>query len=657
RIPAGPASTFRVVAWRGRAADRGVVDTMLEQPATMPAFERGGPSHWPDTLMLTHGGRAPMDGTVYRRGDVSPDTADYVVDRVTLPLNNPWRRNVRVSDVDFFSDGRAAVVTFDGDVWILSGLDRNLALVKWKRFASGLYEPLNLKIVRDTIYVLDREGIVRLVDVNGDGEADSYENFSNVLVQSGESREYPLGLAAKPGGGFYVSIGGALDNGPKTSPQIAPGFRAGSIHSGSVLEISADGRTISPIATGLREPNIGGHPRTGVLASSDQQGNFVPATPVYLIRKGGYYNVTPTAHGADTTRGLPPLVWIPHEVDASGAGEVWVTDKRLGLGDDALVHLSYARPGPFRVYVDSTRSAVQGATVALPGTYATPTLKGRMHPRDGTLYLAGFQIWQSNAKDVSSLVRLRRTDRPSTIPAAVHAGQQGIVLQFATPLDPTTARDAKRYTLESWHYKRSSAYGSGHYKRDGSAGHDPSSVVPRLSADRRSVLLIVPQMQPVEQMQLDYDLKSASGAPMKSSVYLTVQSVDPLDLRAAGFGNVDWRTLARGAKSAAPTAVTASSATEGAQIFQRMGCVACHSVDGTQAGKTGPTLKGVYGSSVQLTGKPARVADEAYLLQSILEPGADIVKGFEPGMPSFRGVLSEAQVRSLVMYIQTLGRR
>ena len=88
-----------------------------------------------------------------------------------------------------------------------------------------------------------------------------------------------------------------------------------------------------------------------------------------------------------------------------------------------------------------------------------------------------------------------------------------------------------------------------------------------------------------------------------------------------------------------------------------MGCVACHSVDGTQAGKTGPTLKGVYGSSVQLTGKPARVADEAYLLQSILEPGSEIVKGFEPGMPSFRGVLSDAQVRSLVMYIRGLGKK
>ena len=206
-------------------------------------------------------------------------------------------------------------------------------------------------------------------------------------------------------------------------------------------------------------------------------------------------------------------MWIPHEVDASGAGEVWVTDARMGLGRDALVHLSYARPGPFRVYVDSTRSAVQGATVALPGTYATPTLKGRMNTRDGWLYLAGFQIWQSNAKDVSSLVapaQDRRVRAPFP-PPCTRASRESCC-SSRRALDAATARDAKRYSLESWHYKRTSAYGSGHFRRDGSAGHDPSSVVPRLSADGRSVLLIVPQMQPVEQMQLDYDLKTRDRA-------------------------------------------------------------------------------------------------------------------------------------------------
>ena len=643
RLPAGAASTFRVVTWRGPAGERAVVTAMLQRPVAFAPFETGGPRRW--------------DSTVTTRGVVSPDTADYVVDRVTLPIPNPWRRNVRVSDVDFFRDGRAAAVTFDGDVWIASGIDRALDRVQWRRFASGLYEPLNLQIVNDTIYVLDRQGIVRLLDVNGDGEADRYENFSNLVIQSGESREYPLGFAKKPGGGFYVSIGGALDNGPKTSPAIMPGFRAGSPHSGTVQEVSPDGRSIRTYASGLREPNIGVHPSTGVIASSDQQGNFVPATPVYLLREGGYYNVTPTAHGADTAAGLPPLVWIPHEVDASGAGEVWITGNRMGFAGDALVHLSYARPGPFRVYVDSARSAVQGAIVTLPGFFSTPTLKGRMHPSDGQLYLAGFQIWQSNAKDVSSLTRLRYTNRPSTLPVAVHAGQQGIVVRFASRLDAAAARDAAHYELQSWSYRRTSAYGSGHFKHDGRAGHDRANVAAHLSADGRSVLLVVPEMRPVMQMQLDYDLRSAAGVALKNSLYLTVHSVDPLDLHAAGFGALDWRASARRAASAATSTAVAASAEQGARVVQRSGCLACHSVDGTTAGKTGPTLKGVYGSQVRLVGKPPVRADDAYLIRSILEPAADIVQGHEPGMPSFRGVLSDAEVRSVVMYIRSLGAR
>jgi mono/diheme cytochrome c family protein len=435
-----------------------------------------------------------------------------------------------------------------------------------------------------------------------------------------------------------------------------PGFRAGSAHSGSVQEISADGRSIRAFATGLREPNIGVHPRTGQIASSDQQGNFVPSTPVYLLRDGGYYNVPPTAHGADTTTGQPPLVWIPHEVDASGAGEVWITGNRMGFAGDALVHLSYARPGPFRVYMDSTPSGVQGAIATLPGTFATPTLKGRMHPTDGQLYLAGFQIWQSNAKDVSSLTRLRFTGRPSTLPLAVHAGQQGIVVRFASRLDAAAARDASRDQVQSWSYRRTSSYGSGHFNRDGTAGHDRASVAAHLSADGRSVLLVVPDMRPVMQLELDYDLRSASGVPMKNALYLTVRSVDPLDLRAAGFGALDWRASARRAASSASSTAVAASAEQGARIVQRVGCVACHSLDGTQAGKVGPTFRGLYGSQVKLAGKPPVRADDAYLTRSIFEPAADLVQGYEPMMPSFRGVLTEGEAQAVVLYLKTLGR-
>jgi mono/diheme cytochrome c family protein len=142
--------------------------------------------------------------------------------------------------------------------------------------------------------------------------------------------------------------------------------------------------------------------------------------------------------------------------------------------------------------------------------------------------------------------------------------------------------------------------------------------------------------------------------PLKNSLYLTVQSVDPLDLRAAGFGALDWRASARRAASAATTTASSASAEQGARIVQRSGCLACHSIDGTTAGKTGPTLKGLHGSQVRLVGKPPVRADDAYLTRSIVEPAADIVEGHEPSMPSFKGVLSDAEIRAVVLYIRSL---
>ncbi|MEO8333528.1 MAG: DUF6797 domain-containing protein [bacterium] len=642
RLPASaPASRFRVIAWRGRASDAGVMRAMLAEPVKMADFAKGGTAHWA--------------GSVATRGMVSPDSADYVIDRFTLPLANPWRRNVRVADVDFFRDGRAAVVTFEGDVWIVSGINRGLEKVEWKRFASGLYEPLNISVVRDTIYVHDRQGIVRLRDINGDGEADVYDNFSNLSHQSGESREFPLGMAAKPGGGFYLAIGSALDLGPKTSPAIMQGFRAGSDQSGTIQEVSADGRSIRTFASGLREPIIGLDPRTGQIAASDQQGNFVPSTPIFLVRQGGYYGVPASAHRANPPTPDLPLLWIPHEVDQSGAGEVWVpgAGDKMAFGGDALVHLSYGRPGPFRVYIDSTKKGVQGALIALPGEYKAPTLKGRVGPSDGQLYLAGFSVWGSKATEVSSLLRLRYTGRPSTLPVSVRSGQQGILVRFASPLDAASVTDAAHYDVKRWNYVRSSAYGSGHFKLDGTAGEEALPVRAQLSADGRTVLLVVPDMKPVMQMQLGYDLKSKSGLALRDTLYLTVNAVEPLDLARAGFSGVDLRAPAAKAVAVAPKVV--ASAALGATLYQTKGCIGCHSIDGTTAGKTGPSFKAVYGSNVKLVGGAVRKADDAYLRRAILDPASEIVAGFEPGMPTFRGVLSDAEVQSLIRYIQTLG--
>src|SRR5262249_43407755 len=106
----------------------------------------------------------------------------YVVDDIGLPIHNPWHRSVRPGDIQFLRDGAGASVRLDGDVWLIRGLSEPTGTVRWRRFASGFHEPLTLAVRDEQIYVFDRNGIWRLRDTNGDGEADVYELFSNAFA-------------------------------------------------------------------------------------------------------------------------------------------------------------------------------------------------------------------------------------------------------------------------------------------------------------------------------------------------------------------------------------------------------------------------------------------------------------------------------------------
>ena len=72
-------------------------------------------------------------------------------------------------------------MAFDGDVWLGSDITTASKAITWRRFASGLHDPMGLRIVDGAIIVSDRNGLVRLHDRDGNGEADEYENFSSVI--------------------------------------------------------------------------------------------------------------------------------------------------------------------------------------------------------------------------------------------------------------------------------------------------------------------------------------------------------------------------------------------------------------------------------------------------------------------------------------------
>jgi cytochrome c oxidase subunit 2 len=89
----------------------------------------------------------------------------------------------------------------------------------------------------------------------------------------------------------------------------------------------------------------------------------------------------------------------------------------------------------------------------------------------------------------------------------------------------------------------------------------------------------------------------------------------------------------------------------GEKVFAELGCSTCHRSD---AQGRGPNLQGVFGNPVALADGRTLVADENYIRECILDPGAKRVKGFQPIMPTFQGLVSEEQVNALVAYVKSL---
>ena len=230
------------------------------------------------------------------------------------------------------------------------------------------------------------------------------------------------------------------------------------------------------------------------------------------------------------------------------------------------------------------------------------------------------------------------------------------MLATLNTLDRAAATNPDNYTVTSWHYVRTYRYGSPQLKADGTPGVDrlvPSSAY--LSNDGRAVFVALPDIKPVMQMRVGWNLATADGAPMQDSGAFTPYELTRFDPLAEGFGRLTVDLTPRAAAAAASGPV---SAAEGRLVYQRFGCVACHASEPGAVSRLGPNFHGLYGSDRTFNNGLVRVtADEAYLRESILAPSAKVVSGFNRtgmGMPSFSGVLTEAQIDSLILFIKSL---
>jgi cytochrome c551/c552 len=360
-------------------------------------------------------------------------------------------------------------------------------------------------------------------------------------------------------------------------------------------------------------------------------------------------------YGAGEVPGLAlPAVWIPHDQDTSSASPLWLRGSAFEAWEGGVLHLSYGTGALFLGRPGAGWPARQGAVLPLGIRTGLPLLHARVRPGEGSVWLAGFRIYDSGAPALEGIGRLRPSGEPLAEAVDATIVREGVVLKFAAELDPASVTaDAVR--AKQWQYRRSAAYGSPRLKSDGKSQGTEAVATGAvfLSKDGRSVFLHIPGLAPVMQLELSHRFRVKGGKDEPRSVFLTVAATEPSDWAALGFEAPALDASVAAVRGGGAT--VAASAEHGKEVAVRYGCIACHSVDGTLEGHSGPSWKGLYGAERKfLNGKPARIADDAYLSDAILEPAKEIVEGYALGMGSYAGVLDEAELKSILLYIRSL---
>jgi type 1 glutamine amidotransferase len=501
-LPQKQVTRAKLLYWRGPSADLPKFAQMVKNssaPEGLSPWLKPGPSRW-----------QPLT----TKGEVSPNHAAYVTDTLTIPYDNPWKALFFVTGVDFLPNGDVAVCTAHGDVWLISGVDDKLEKLTWRRFATGLYQPLGLKVVDGKIFVLERGQLTRLHDFNSDGEADFYECFNNDWHCAGGEHSYDFSLETDPQGNFYFH---------KTGDTQTP-------HGGCLMRISKDGKKLDVVCTGFRHPLGLGMSPTGIITGADQEGNWMPATRIDQYKPGGFYGDMRAHHREVPPKTYdPPLCWLPREMDNSAASQVWVTSDKFGPLQGHLLHFSYGRCRAMLLMRQMCGDLVQGGAVDLGWpTFLAGCARGRFRPQDGWLYVVGLNGWQTAAKKDGCLQRMRYTGGKLYLPLHLRVEKDAINLTFSQRLDPSTATATSRYFAEQWNYRWSREYGSRRWSvaNPNQQGQDrvPIRAV-TLLPDQCTVKLHIPGLQPVMQMEISYRVQAADGQEIKGVLYQTINKV------------------------------------------------------------------------------------------------------------------------------------
>lgn len=502
-IPANTPAIFQLLIAKPSVKGVEELAKQLGPPASLDAYTKGGPPLYPEEIT----------SSIVKGKDEGP----FLVDQLMPPFENPWNCRMKLSGIDFLEDANKAVAcATDGDIWLISGLTSTIDTLRWKRIGTGLFQPLGIKVVKGDIFVVCRDQIVRLRDLNGDDETDFYESFNHDHQVTDHFHEFAMGLQADNEGNLYYA-----KSGRHAREALIP-------QHGTLLKVSKDGRTSDIIATGFRAANGVCINPDGSFIVTDQQGYWNPMNRINWVEGNGkfYGNMWGYEPPEDSSRAAmeQPLVWVDMEFDQSPSELVWVDSKKWGPLHGSLLSFSYGFGKIQLVLPERVGNQMQAGVIDLPGIkFMTGVMRGRFNPDDGALYACGMSAWgTSQLMRGGGLYRIQYTGNPLPTPIALKAYQNGIKLTFAHPLNPSQAQNTDNFEVMTWDLKRTREYGSDRYNVETKKISEVN-----LMKNGTSVFIVLPDLEPVDVMTIQYTITTADGTPLTGKVQNTIHTLAP----------------------------------------------------------------------------------------------------------------------------------
>jgi glucose/arabinose dehydrogenase len=393
----------------------------------------------------------------------------------TLPI--PEGIVLEVGGLETMPDGRLAVATRRGDVWLIENPSgANGGRPHYTRFAQGLHEALGLTYHDGALLTTQRSELTRLRDTDGDGRADRYETVYDWPL-SGNYHEYSFGPVFSPTGDMYVTLNLAWIGYGESFVKWR----------GWMLKLAPDG-TMTPFATGFRSPSSFGFNLAGDLFNAENQGDWVGWGGISQVKLGDFegnpkglkWSGEPgspvTLKPSDIPDTGEPKFEVAKRVPHLVTPAVWIPHGILGISTSAiLVDSTHGAFGPFagqlfvgdqgqsrimRVALEKVNGVYQGVVFPIREGFMSGVFR-EVWGKDGSMYVGQTSRgWGATGRAPYGLQRLVWTGKVPFEAHHVSARPDGFEITFTQPVDRASAADPASYAVNSFIYKYHHIYGS-----------------------------------------------------------------------------------------------------------------------------------------------------------------------------------------------------